>query len=62
MPCFLEPLEDGSVTSRSLSSLPILLFASSGMLWEVGMEEQGKGRAEWLRNIGTSKELLRSYR
>lgn len=62
MPGFVEPLNDGFVTSRSLSRSPILLLALSGMLWEVGMEEQGKVKAEWLRNMGTWKELFRSYR
>lgn len=60
--CFVEPLDDGSVTSRSLSWSPILLLASSGMLCEVGMKEQCKVRAEWLRNVETLKELFQSYR
>lgn len=62
MPRFVEPLDDGSVTSKSLSRSPRLLLASSGMLWEVGMKEQCKVRAEWLRNVGTLKELFRSDR
>lgn len=61
MPCFVEPLDDGSVTSKSLSRSPRLLLASSGMLWEVGMKEQCKVRAEWLRNVGTLKVLFQSY-